>query len=113
MKKRAHLLLANFIFSVHFLLGIFFVTGWYFNNLKVPYFILMTSWIGCWIFLGYCPLSFWEFSLRNKYDTTVDPKTEIIRFYIKKILHKDVSSKKIIIVGIIVYATLITLTFTH
>jgi Protein of Unknown function (DUF2784) len=113
MNKSGYYYAANIVFCLHFLLGIFFIIGWYFKDLEVLYVILMTSWISSWIFLGYCPLSFWEFSLRSKYDATVDPQTEIIRFYIKKILHKDVSSRKIIFVGLIVYAILIALVFVR
>jgi hypothetical protein len=69
----------------------------------------MSTWIGSWIFLGYCPLSKWEFTLRNKYDKTIDPNREIIQHYLEKFMGIKVPSKKIIFWGIFVYIILLGL----
>ncbi len=87
---------ANLIFFSHILLGAFYLIGWYFSEIQTIYFILMSLWIGSWIFLGYCPLSKLEFSLRRQYDESIDENREILQYYIEKIFKYKVPSKIII-----------------
>ena len=100
---------ANLIFIIHFCLGVFFLIGWNFPKYHFVYWFLMSSWIGSWIFLGYCPLSKWEFTLRNKYDKTINPNREIIQHYLEKFTGIKVPSKTIITCGILVYFVLLSL----
>ena len=100
---------ANAIFVIHFLLGIFFILGWQLTQYHLLYWLLMSAWIGSWIFLGYCPLSKWEFTLRSKYDKTIDPNREIIQHYLEKVTGIKVPSKKIIFWGVVVYFILLSL----
>jgi hypothetical protein len=102
--KRFHLLLANVFFWFHVLLGIFILVGWAFPRLKILYIALLLVWMFSWIVLGYCPVTKWEFSLRRKYDKSIDTNAEAIQFYVKKILGKTITSRSVFIGGGIVFA---------
>jgi len=107
--KKIHIFFANSIFVLHCVLAIFILTGWLFPSIKIYYLFTLLLWISSWIFLGYCPPTKWELLLRKKYDSTIDPHTEIIQFYMKKIFKKNISSKTIFATGMIVWILLFTL----
>jgi hypothetical protein len=75
--------IANFVFVIHICFGVYVLTGWLWPAYYAWYWVALGSWIGSWILLGYCPLTRLEFSLRRLYDKTIDPKREIIQYYIQ------------------------------
>lgn len=110
--RKFHIFLANSIFGFHCLIGIFILSGWYFSQIKFEYLTFLVIWLSCWIFLGYCPVTKWEFLLRKKYDDTIDPNAESIQYYVYKFFGKKISSKVIFTGGILVFIILIILTLT-
>jgi hypothetical protein len=112
--KKFHIFIANTLFIFHCLIGIFILTGWMFSKIKLEYLTFLAIWLSCWIFLGYCPPSKWEFTLRRKYDKSIDVNAESIKYYMYKFFNKDIPSKSVFSVGIIIFIILIFLTFsTH
>jgi hypothetical protein len=67
-------------------------------------------WLFSWVFLGYCPFSKWEFLLRRRYNKNIDQNAEAIKYYMYKFFKKDIPSKTIFSVGIIVFIVLIIVT---
>ena len=111
--EKVYLWVANLIFTAHVCLGIFFLVGWKFSHLQPLYLTLMIAWIGSWIFLGYCPLSRLEFSIRNKYNANINPYTEIIQHYIHKFLGIKIPSHRIVVAGLIVFSILVFLSLSE
>lgn len=108
--RKIHILLANILFIIHFLLGVFILLGWLFPNIKILYLMILLLWISSWIFLGYCPITKWEFLLRRKYDKSIDPNAEAIKYYVYKFLKKDIPSQTIFMSGIVICIVLVILT---
>ncbi len=107
MKSKLYFWFANLIFAIHIGFGVFLLVGWRVKDIQAVYLLSIVVWIGSWVFLGYCPLSRWEFSLRKKYDPSIDPNREIIQFYLQKILGIQVASQTIVASGIVVCAILV------
>ena len=102
--------LANTVFIIHLMLGVFILFGWLLPSIKIPYLLVLMLWLLSWIFLHHCPLTKLELSLRKKYDGTIDINSEIIQYYINKIFKKSISSEKVFKFGLIVLIILIILT---
>jgi len=112
--RKLNLILANSLFTLHCFVGVFILTGWLFPGIKVFYLLFLFAWLSSWIFLGYCPITKWEFTLRRKYDKGLDTNAEAIKYYMYKFFKIDIPSKSIFIGGIIVFTILILLTLiTH
>lgn len=73
----------------------------------------MLVWLACWILLGYCPITKWEFTLRRRYDKSINPSAEAIQYYLYKFFNKNVSSKAIFTGGLIVFIILIVLSIIN
>jgi hypothetical protein len=71
----------------------------------------MIIWLLCWLVLGYCPVTKWEFLLRRKYDKSIDPNAESIQYYWNKFFGKKIPSKAIFTGGLIVFFVLFSATF--
>lgn len=110
MKKNFHILIANILFLTHCLLGVFLLIGWYFFQIKFLYLIVLLIWLSCWILLGYCPFTKWEFGLRRKYDKNIDSNAEAIKYYMNKFFKKNIPAKAIFIWGLVVFIILTALT---
>lgn len=110
--RKLHLVIANILFVLHCLVGVVILIGWYFPEIKIFYISLLIAWIGSWIFLGYCPITKWEFLLRRKYDNTIDPNAEAIKYYMYKFFKKDISSRLIFIGGLVVFFVALVLSLT-
>jgi len=108
--RKLHISIANIIFILHCFVALFIFTGWLFPQIKFYYFCFLIIWILTWIFLGYCPITKWEFTLRNKYDKNINPEAEIIKYYIYKLFKIEIPSKVIFISGIVAFISLIILT---
>ncbi len=102
-------LAANGIFLTHIAVGIFFLVGWYFTSIAFIYLPLLMAWPLSWLFLGYCPLSKWEFMLRQQRDPSLDTDAEVIQYYVAKWFGIYVPSRPIFIGGIAVFCILIVL----
>ncbi|GEM_PF-6601147 len=110
--RKLHIFLADLIFILHCILGVFILTGWLFSEIKVLYLAVLCMWLSSWIFLGYCPPTKWEFSLRRIYDKSINPNDEAIKYYMYKFFKIDIPTKKIFNGGMIVFIILVILTLT-
>ena len=102
---------ANVLFVLHLLVGAVILSGWAFPDIRVPYLVLLIGWPLCWVVLGYCPLTKWEFELRkinvgNKYSLN----GEFTRHYLKQWFNLDVPTRPIFITGGVLFLTLLVLT---
>lgn len=111
MKDTIYFWVANIIFIGHLCFGLFVLSGWYFNSIELIYLLVLTAWMSCWVFLGYCPVSRWEFTLRNKYDSNIEPNTDIMSHYINKILGTKVTKDQVVRVGMCVFLVLVLATY--
>jgi hypothetical protein len=111
--RKLDIFIANTYFLLHFILGLFMLFGWLFPQIKLIYLSTLLIWISCWIFLGYCPPTKWEFSLRNKYDKNINPKDEFIKYYMYKLFKINIPSKNIFTGGLIVFIFLTFLSFIY
>ena len=109
--RKINIFIANLLFIIHCLIGVFILAGWYFPQIKIEYRVFMITWLLCWLVLGYCPVTKWEFGLRHKYDKNFDPNAEAIQHYWYKFFKKKIPSKAIFIGGLIVFFILFGLTF--
>jgi len=74
-----------------------------FPEIRVQYLMLLIGWPVCWLIVGYCPLSKWEFQLRNKYVQGVDLNGEIISHYMKKLFNIDVPKRDVFNFGLMFF----------
>lgn len=109
VKKHLTIASANLMFIAHCVVAVLILIGWIWPAYKVYYMILLVSWISSWIFLGYCPLTRWEFLLRKQHDKSIDINAEIIRYYLQKYFNKDIPSRSIFVGGITLFCLLFTL----
>lgn len=108
--RKFHIFTANMIFVLHCLVGLLIAFGWIFPKIKTAYLTLIISWFLCWVVLGYCPITKWEFAIRRKYDKSIDKDVEVIGYYARKFFGKNISSRAIFIGGMAIFAVLIVLT---
>lgn len=101
--KKISIWLANLISVLHLIFGLFLMIGWQYSEVKIVYLTCLIMWIGSWIILGYCPLTKWEFMLRNKYGSKIDPDTEIIQYYFHKCFKIRLRTEIIFILGILLF----------
>jgi hypothetical protein len=106
-------ILANTFFVTHWVLGIFYLSGWYFTGIRPLYLVLLIIWPLSWILLGYCFLTKWEFKLRKHDDDTVDTNAEFIRYYAKRFFKLDISTRVVYSAGLLVFAILFILSLAH
>lgn len=104
---------ANLLFLLHVLLGIFLLFGWLLPQITYLYVVVLISWPLCWMILGYCPLSKWEFTLRKQYDSTVDVHAEVIQHYMYMFFGIRISTAVIYAGGLVVFFGLVTLYFVR
>lgn len=105
--------LANIILITHFLFGVFVLFGWLFPEIKEVYLLALVLWLFSWVFLHHCPLTKLELYLRKKYDNTINTNAEIIQYYINKIFKKDIPTKTIFKVGLIIFILLTILSMIY
>jgi hypothetical protein len=106
MNKQLAFILANTILGIHFLYGAFLLVGWSFHDVKVLYLSSLLLWISSWIFLGYCPLTKWEFKIRQTYDPAINLETEIIQHYVNKFFGVLVPARVIFSTGLALFTVL-------
>ena len=100
-EKRTDLLVANLFFVLHFIfVGIIFF-GWMFPRIYFLYISILLGTLFCWIFLGYCPITKWEFNIRRKYEPSLNYKNEYMEYYISKFFKINIPVIFIRAVGII------------
>jgi hypothetical protein len=110
MIKKLNMFGANVLFLLHCLLGIFLLCGWWFPQIRFVYLAVLLAWLSSWIFLGYCPLTKWEFTLRRKYNNEINPNNEAIQYYAYKFFKKHIPAQAIFTGGLIVFIILTLLT---
>jgi hypothetical protein len=110
--RKLDILLANALFALHCLIGVFILSGWLFPEIKIFYLAFLVGWLACWVFLGYCPITKWEFTLRRKYNKNINPNDEAIQHYMYRFFKIRISSKAIFNGGLIVFTILVVLTLT-
>jgi len=110
--RKLNILIADILFVLHCLVGIFILSGWMFSKIKVIYLAFLIGWLSCWLFLGYCPITKWEFLLRRKYNKSINPNDEAIQYYMYKFFKKKIPARAIFTGGLIVFIILVILTLT-
>jgi len=111
--KKFHIAIANILFLLHFIFGIFLIFGWLFPQIKVLYLTLLIGWFLSWIILRYCVFTKWEFILRKKYNKDIDTNAEFIKYYMNRFFKKDWSSKAISAVALILFFVFLVLSLTY
>ena len=102
MAKATSKLFADALFVLHCMFGVFILCGWAFPNIFLIYILTLIVWVATWVFLGYCPITRWEFMLRRKQGVDLDPNEEVIQHYMYKFFHIRIPTKAIFIGGLIV-----------
>lgn len=108
---KSDLLIANFLFVLHFIIVGIILFGWIFPLIYFLYVGILLVTLLCWIFLGYCPITKWEFNIRKKYEPGLDYKSEYIEYYFNKIFKIAIPVIFIRIVGIIFLIMSLMITF--
>lgn len=75
---------ANFVFIIHLVLVCLVTFGWLIPGFFYFHLILLLATLFSEIFLGYCPLTRWEFGIRKKLDPTLSFDKSCIVHYIRK-----------------------------
>lgn len=99
--KKIDLIIADLLFISHILVGGLILFGWFLPQTRILYWITLVIWPLCWIFLGYCPLTQWEFFLRKKYNKDLNYHSEYINYYVSKFFNVDIPIRKVFIGGLI------------
>ncbi len=82
---------ADFIFFIHLFVFLIVLFGWAIPSLWYVYLVTTGITLLVDLFLGYCLLSKWEFSLRKKIDIDLDYDHTWASFYIRKITQNRLS----------------------
>lgn len=106
---RRHQLLANIVFLTHVAFGLWLLVGWVFIDWRLLYIASLFVWIGSWVVLGFCPLTYIEFWLRRKVGKNLDLKEEFIHYYTRKFFRIDLPMSAIFVGGMITFGALICL----
>jgi hypothetical protein len=82
--QKLYTALANIVFLSHIVFGVWLLLGWQFETWRIYYLFSLALWMLPWIVLQVCPLTYFEFKLRNKAGEALDKKEEFIHHYVKK-----------------------------
>lgn len=104
-----NILLANLIFSFHFVLGLFLISGWHFASLHWLYISALALTLVSEVILGYCILSKWEFDLRKREDSNLDYDPAYLSYYTYKFLKLNIPRPYIKYTAIIFLITMLTI----
>lgn len=104
--------LANIVFLSHLVFGAFLLVAWQYPDIRIIYISSIVIWILCWLILGYCPITKWEFILRKKYTPQISTDYEFIQYYSHKFFGIKLKSRTIVIGGMVVAIILISLSLT-
>ena len=99
--KKSDLLVANILFVLHFIFMGIILFGWMFSEIYFLYIAVLLITLFCWIFLGYCPVTKWEFKIRRKYEPGLNYKNEYMEYYVSKFFKINIPVLLIRITGII------------
>lgn len=89
------------VFALHCLVMVVALFGWLWPSIWPAYIALITFVLIQDIFLGYCILSRWEFSLRRLLNPKLRYDYTFSSFYTYKLTHKRLSTKFVRIAGIV------------
>ncbi len=76
----------NILFILHFIFVIIIFFGWVFPSIHFIYVLILSGTLLCWVVLGYCPITRWEFNIRRKYEPNLNYKNEYLEYYFSKFL---------------------------
>jgi hypothetical protein len=99
----------------HFLLIGFNVFGWIWPRTRKAHLITVAatafSWfvLGIWFGWGYCPITDWQWKIKEKLGET-DLPNSFIKYYADKISGKDIDAKMVDMATLIVFLAVIILT---
>lgn len=92
---------ANTILTVHILLGLIILFGWLWLDIRPAYLLTLVGWPLCWVVFGYCPLTKWEFQLRERPDAGTSLNGEIVHHYSRKLIGVEIPVRYILMGGYI------------
>lgn len=69
--------------------------GWYYPVFQTAHLITASLVLLAEIFLGYCPLTRWEFLLRKKVEPDLNYDSSFLSYYAYKILRMNIPGRKI------------------
>ncbi|HEV7423705.1 MAG TPA: DUF2784 family protein [Candidatus Paceibacterota bacterium] len=98
--KKFDLLVANFLFVLHILVAGIILFGWLFPQIRILYLGILILWPLCWIFLGYCPFTKWEFFFRKKFEKHIRYHKEFIHYYMHKFFKINIPVRTIFMYGL-------------
>jgi len=99
--KKFDLLIANFLFILHILVGGIILFGWIFPQIRILYWTILVLWPLCWVVLGYCPFTRWEYLFRRKFEKHISYHKEFIHYQMKRFFNINIPIRKIFTYGLI------------
>jgi hypothetical protein len=100
---------ANIIFLSHITFGMWLLVGWQFESWRTFYLLSLALWILSWVVLRVCPLTFFEFTLRNKAGNAINPDEEFIHYYTKKFFGITLPMAVIYLGGVVAFCIMVLL----
>ena len=103
-----------FFFVFHTLFTLFNLTGWIFPKTRKWHLLTLAltafSWfiLGIWFGWGYCPITDWQWKIKEKLGET-DLPNSFIKYYADKISGKDIDAKIVDMATLIVFLAVIIL----
>ncbi len=94
-------LIVNFLFISHFAFVIIIFFGWAFPNIQFLYILVLSGTLLCWVILGYCPITKWEFNIRRKYEPNLNYRNEYLEYYFSKFFKVNIPVSFIRFYGIL------------
>lgn len=88
-------LFANLLLLLHVLVVIIVLVGWYYPSLQMIHLIIAFLVLIAEVFLGYCPLTRWEFLLRKKVEPNLNYDSSFLSYYAYKVLKVDIPGRVI------------------
>ena len=99
--KKSDFIIANLFFILHFIFVAIIFFGWLFPKIYIVYIIVLLITLFCWMFLGYCPITKWEFNIRRKYEPGLNYRNEYMEYYVSKFFKINIPVIFIRVYGII------------
>ena len=87
--------------------------GWYYPILQTTHLIITSLVLLAEIFLGYCPLTRWEFLLRKKVEPSINYDSSFLSYYAYKILKMDIPGRKIKYPAIVILVVVLALNILY
>jgi hypothetical protein len=105
--------IANLVFVAHLSFGVWLLLGWQFESWRTLYLLSLILWILSWVVLRVCPLTYLEFTLRNKAGEAIDSNEEFIHYYLKRFFGVTVPMPAIYWGGVVAFCAMTVLAYTQ